>query len=542
MNQNQILLLDLNNNHLSTSDPALIAWLNTYNQEGERIRLSALGSTTDYTRDIRGVISQISAATGTYDFSQDSLGRRTQLNLPNGASVNYGYDAAGQVTQIDHSGGINAQYGYSYDAAGRIIRWSGDGVDWDYQYDVASLLTNADHGSDNYAYTYDSVGNRLENGGGYDVANRLTEDNGYTYTYDVRGNLTQKQDKVSGARTVYTWNGRNQLVQVQHYPDAVAVVPDKTISYTYGPLDRRWSRNEDGVSEHYVYDGQDRIGTLDASNNPVSQVTFGQSIDEPLGADTPSGMRYYQANHQGSVMALMDDSSVAVAQNSYSPYGITTTNGEQANPFLYTGREWEMEVLYYYRARYYDPTTGRFISEDPIGFLSKNLNLYTYVGNNPINFTDPWGLCPCGKPQDVVKKAHDDTRDWGYTADRTDINRGFGPDTYKCNLFVDTSYENAGYNLPNIGGSWLSKMLGRYPPAAKNLSDSSYDVPGWPVALGPAGPGDLLAEGGMSVSRLEVVKVFLLAQIKVKLKMIGALGLNRILLYGGVHANSFLVF
>jgi len=152
----------------------------------------------------------------------------------------------------------------------------------------------------------------------------------------------------------------------------------------------RWSRTEDGVSEHYVYDGQDRIGTMDASGGVVSQVTFGQSIDELLGADTPSGKRYYQANHQGSVMALMDDSSVAVAQNSYSPYGITTTDGEPGNPFQYTGREWEMDGLYYYRARYYDPTTGLFLSEDPLD-MKGGLSTYAYVAGNPINYIDPYG-------------------------------------------------------------------------------------------------------------------------------------------------------
>ncbi|MEN8221195.1 MAG: RHS repeat-associated core domain-containing protein, partial [Pseudomonadota bacterium] len=93
---------------------------------------------------------------------------------------------------------------------------------------------------------------------------------------------------------------------------------------------------------------------------------------------------------------LMDDSSVAVAQNSYSPYGITTTTGELANPFQYTGREWEMDGLYYYRARYYDPTSGRFISEDPIGYLGGDFNFYRYVFNSPINLIDPTGEFVCG--------------------------------------------------------------------------------------------------------------------------------------------------
>ena len=78
----------------------------------------------------------------------------------------------------------------------------------------------------------------------------------------------------------------------------------------------------------------------------------------------------------------------------------------------------------------------------------------------------------------------------------TDINSGFPSGTYKCNLYADTQYEKAGYNLPNIGGSALSRALGKYPPGAQSLSSLTYSVPGWPVVSGPAQPGDLLAYQG----------------------------------------------
>lgn len=95
-----------------------------------------------------------------------------------------------------------------------------------------------------------------------------------------------------------------------------------------------------------------------------------------------------------------------------------------------------------------------------------------------------------------ISAARSDVRDWSKGADRTDVNSGFPTGTYKCNIYADTQYEKAGYNLPNIGGSALSRALGRYPPGAQSLSSSNYSVPGWPVVSGPALAGDLLADRG----------------------------------------------
>lgn len=78
----------------------------------------------------------------------------------------------------------------------------------------------------------------------------------------------------------------------------------------------------------------------------------------------------------------------------YDSFGNMKQHGNKVKqPYTYTGREWDRETgLYYYNARYYDPEMGRFISEDPIGFNGGDVNLYAYVGNNPVNFVDPWGL------------------------------------------------------------------------------------------------------------------------------------------------------
>ncbi|MCX6060704.1 MAG: hypothetical protein NT103_00410 [Campylobacterales bacterium] len=106
---------------------------------------------------------------------------------------------------------------------------------------------------------------------------------------------------------------------------------------------------------------------------------------------------YYHRDHQNSIIALSDDNAQIVEYYEYDIYGTITkaehTNGIQTlNPYRYTGREYDTDDLYYYRARYYDPTIGRFIIPDPIGFLSGDTNFYRYVENDPVNFTDPSGL------------------------------------------------------------------------------------------------------------------------------------------------------
>jgi RHS repeat-associated protein len=120
------------------------------------------------------------------------------------------------------------------------------------------------------------------------------------------------------------------------------------------------------------------------------------NIDEPLARIEADGtVRYYHADALGSVTALTDASESVQTRYKYESFGkteMTLDDGHgAANPFRYTGRELDETGDYYYRARYYNPVLGRFISEDPIGLLG-GINLYSYVGNNSINGIDPFGL------------------------------------------------------------------------------------------------------------------------------------------------------
>ena len=117
---------------------------------------------------------------------------------------------------------------------------------------------------------------------------------------------------------------------------------------------------------------------------------------------------YYHANHQGSITHLTNEMGEIVETFTYdNAYGIIQTHNkteETYNPYCYTAREYDSHDLYYYRARYYDPTLGRFISSDPIEFLAGDFNFYRYVGNDPVNWIDPSGLAGSNKGKDSCAK------------------------------------------------------------------------------------------------------------------------------------------
>jgi RHS repeat-associated protein len=126
-----------------------------------------------------------------------------------------------------------------------------------------------------------------------------------------------------------------------------------------------------------------------------------QGIDEPLVGQRQPQIFYYEADGLGSVTSLTTPTGSTAATYTYDSFGfLTASTGSATNWYRYTARQFDSDTaLYYNRARYYDPTTGRFLSEDPVGFKGSGTNFYAYVRNSPIDFTDPSGLCPNQTPQ-----------------------------------------------------------------------------------------------------------------------------------------------
>ena len=225
----------------------------------------------------------------------------------------------------------------------------------------------------------------------YDANNRLTKWGGKTFSYDANGNLTG--DGVS----TYQWDERGQLKQI-----LAGTTP--TASFQYDADGRRSAKTINGQSTGYVYDGGNFVQELAGSANTSAvkaQLVTGLSLDETFLREEGTQLQSLLPDGNNNTIMLTDQSQTKIAGYSYEPYGKTTQDGSSTNSQQYTGRENDdpssANGLYYYRARYFMPGTGRLISEDPIGWASGQTNNFTYVGGNPLSKNDPLGLAEtCG--------------------------------------------------------------------------------------------------------------------------------------------------
>jgi RHS repeat-associated protein len=168
------------------------------------------------------------------------------------------------------------------------------------------------------------------------------------------------------------------------------------ITYKHDVLGRRVEKKVDGYSTRYVHDGDHIIAEYDGNNNLLRKYIYGPCIDEPVCmievADSNAAY-YYHYDALGSVVALSNSAGDTVQTYEYSVYGeVAVEDANHTNPYMFAGRRFDIEIgLYYNRARYYNPFTGRFLQADPIGY-GDGMNMYAYCGNNPVGDIDPWGL------------------------------------------------------------------------------------------------------------------------------------------------------
>jgi RHS repeat-associated protein len=324
-----------------------------YDAAGRRTSMT-VGSLTavSYTYDNASRLTQIAQGTPTVSFAYDSVNRRTSLTLPNGVVMSYGYDSSSELTGINYAAGSTAlgNLTYSYDLSGRRTSMGGT-------YAATNLPSTVSTTS-------------------YDAANELTGWGTATLTYDSNGNMT------SDGTNSYVWSARNELASMNSTGD----------TFQYDPFGRRVTKTIVSSTTDYLFDGVNPVQELSGSSVSANLLT-GLGVDERFTRTDSSGTANFLTDAHGSTLALTNSSASAVASYTYDPFGNTTVTGSSASTYEYIGRESDGTGVYFYRARYYSPELGRFLSEDPIG-NDGGINHYAYAGNDPILFVDPMGLSP----------------------------------------------------------------------------------------------------------------------------------------------------
>jgi len=225
-----------------------------------------------------------------------------------------------------------------------------------------------------------------------------------TYLWDHRGRLTEIQSSKYGTQAKqvkYAYDAFDRRVAKEFAGGSSSGSYSSNGSYGSGGTDAT-----DGA-ERYIYDGDHLLAVLDRDGDVIEQVLHGPMVDQVLAEEhfnSLTGARldvsFAIADHLGSVRHVLkwsDTANNVVAQDHifYDTFGVevSETNPSVKSRFGFTGRDRDRESgLQYYRARYYDPKTGNFISQNPIGFAAGDANLYRYVGNGPTNERDPSGL------------------------------------------------------------------------------------------------------------------------------------------------------
>ena len=292
-------------------------------------------------------------------YGYDALSRPSSMTYLDSTTVGFDYEADDDLQTLTHN----------FNGGGLVLSYTHNGA-----HQILSMVTS------DPSYLMKQVGPTTAY-----TKNTLNQYNvvgASSMTYDANGNLGG-----DGVWT-YSYDEENRLRR--------AVGNGSTAIYSYDPLSRRRSKTVNGTTTYYVFDGPNELAELGSTGSRLRFYLNAGTIDDRIGMydDTLGSWRFYHANLQGSILFTTSYPSAGTILDQYH-YGAfgepASTDTPTGNAIRYTGRYFDAETgLYYYRARYYSTKLGRFLQTDSIG-TKDDLNLYTYVGNDPTDRVDANG-------------------------------------------------------------------------------------------------------------------------------------------------------
>jgi RHS repeat-associated protein len=365
---------------------------------------STPAGTSQYTYNAEGGLASVTDPAGrAFVVGYDSQGRQTSLVRPNGTTDASSYTDANQpvsLTTTGVGGGVLAKATDTIDPATGLVTKMTDlaGVST-YAYNPDGMLVGATHPASSglaaETYSYDAAGNRITGPGTgvtstYDPADRLLDDGTSAYTWNSEGDLATKTVKATGVKTTYSWNADGELL-------GTSDTAGSNVGYSYDPLGRLAAQTVNGATTRYLWDSETLISetTGTTTTSMVTEPTLGLgSVSDQTGNSAVTLETLTGSTSVSPIYDLHGDwiaGTGATGQltqpvTEYSTFGTPSTAGTLPEGF--DGYLASPNGLDYAYGRFYDPQTGRFLTQDPVTAP----NPYSYSANSPVSYHDPSGL------------------------------------------------------------------------------------------------------------------------------------------------------
>jgi RHS repeat-associated protein len=351
--------------------------------------------TVTYAYDAAGNLYSVSGYVSAMTWN--AAGQLLSMTYTNGTTNNYTYNTnrewlATANAKLNSTGAILYRASYGYDASARVTsmtQGTPTAVTTSYTYDSVNRLKQIKNASGvvTQSYTYDGIDNIANNSlvGAYTYhatkKHAVTAAGSNSYTYDANGSM------LTAPNTTFTWDAENRLASLTR--------SGVTTSFGYDEDEQRVRKLTGTVSNYYFSKLIEKVGDNHEFYYYAGPILVAKKRIESAANYT----RWYHSDRLGSIRLMTSASGVEVKDYDYQPFGATaSTTGSASNERGYTGHITDAESnLIYMNARYYDATLGRFISADsiiPNDDEPRDYNRYSYVSNNPLNYTDPTGHGP----------------------------------------------------------------------------------------------------------------------------------------------------